>query len=235
VRTLVRDPVTNVNRLASRVVVLSGVPSVALASSGSDGPWGAALPATTLLGVVAALAWHHLAGRRERIVSRWQQMHLGDRLPVLRLGERLHRLHVRDAILDALHLRGGAAATAVAEQPRRVLVVDDDADVRTAIAEVLSVEGFSVTEAADGFEGLRRAREEHPDVILLDLLMPRMDGYGFRAEQRADAALADIPVVVISGADESKAGELGAAAFLHKPFDLRVLVDAVGRHAVAAA
>jgi CheY-like chemotaxis protein len=165
---------------------------------------------------------------------RWQQMHVGDRLPHLRLGERLHGLHLREALSAALHLRRDPRTAA--PEPRRVLIVDDDADVRTALGEILSSEGFAVSEAADGFEGLRRAREERPDVILLDLVMPGMDGFEFRAAQRTDPRLAAVPVVVISACDRPEpAGGFDAAAYLHKPCDVRVLLEAVGRHAVGVA
>jgi CheY-like chemotaxis protein len=194
--------------------------------------------AIALLGVAAAFAWHHLSRRKGMrwgdVAMKWQQMHVGDRLPHLRLGERLHGFHLREALSAALHLRRDARAAPIPE-PRRVLIVDDDEDVRTALGEILSSEGFAVSEAADGIEGLRRAREERPDVILLDLVMPRMDGFEFRAAQRTDSRLAAVPVVVISAADRpAPVGGLDAAAYLDKPCDVRVLLDAVGRHAVAA-
>ena len=195
--------------------------------------WGEA-EATALIGVAAAYAWHHLS-RRRGIVARWQQMHVGDRLPIVRLGERLHGLHFLDALSAALHLRRDVPATRPVDHPRRVLIVDDDADLRGAMADILAAEGMTVLEAADGYEGLRRAREERPDLILLDLAMPRMDGFGFRAQQRADAALASIPVVVVSASDSPQVNEFGAAGYLHKPFDLRVLLEALDRHAAVPA
>lgn len=222
--------------LGATLVVIATSPLRALASSGSgsETSWGAAEP-TALLGLVAAYAWHHLSRRRERIVRRWQDMHVGDRLPILRLGERLHALHLREALASVLHLRSGPPrGEAPGHHPRRVLIVDDDADIRAAIGEILASEGFAVSEAADGLEGLRRAREEHPDVILLDLAMPGMDGFAFRAEQRTDEALAPIPVVVISASEPEQVQGMGAAAYLHKPFDLRVLLAAVDRCAVPA-
>jgi len=115
--------------------------------------------------------------------------------------------------------------------PRRVLIIEDDADIRTVITDVLLSEGHSVAGAREGAEGLRRAREEHPDLILLDLMMPGMDGWAFRAAQREDAEIADIPVVIVSASNPADVHGIGAAAHLHKPFDLGALLDAVDRHA----
>jgi CheY-like chemotaxis protein len=105
--------------------------------------------------------------------------------------------------------------------PRRpILLVEDDFDVRDALAQVLEDAGYPAVAAASGAEALRMLRAGlRPAVILLDLWMPGLDGPQFRAEQRRDPEIADIPVVVLS-ADrgvERKAMELGAAAFVAKP------------------
>jgi two-component system response regulator MprA len=221
-------------RLFSTGAAIAVWPVHALAASGGLEAVGGEVPATALLGVVAAYAWHKLSRSRAGTASRWQYMNLGDRLPILRLGERLHALHLREALSAALHLGGHPRERAAPAHLRRVLIVDDDADVRSAIGEALVSGGFAVAEAQDGVEALTRARDSRPDLILLDLGMPRMDGFAFRAAQRADAALASIPVVVVSASEPDKARDLGAAAYLHKPFDLSVLLDAVGRCAVPA-
>jgi CheY-like chemotaxis protein len=226
--------------VTSPLVALAELPVRALAFSGwGSETAGGEVGLTALAGVAAALAWHHLSRRRGAIAHRWQQMHAGDRLPILRLGKRLQRFHVRDAIAAVLHRRadvpaGTGPAQAAAHAPRRVLIVDDDPDVRSALGEILASEGCAVTEAGDGWEGLRVAREERPDLILLDLMMPRMDGFQFRTAQRGDAAIASIPVVVISGSDADAGQGFGAAAYLHKPFDLGALVATVDRCAVPA-
>lgn len=99
-----------------------------------------------------------------------------------------------------------------------VLVIDDDAAVRRAVARFLRAEGLAVVEAGNGAEGLMRLRESGDvSAILLDLRMPVMDGWAFRREQRLDPAIADIPVVIMSGADVDRFGELGAAATFEKP------------------
>jgi len=113
-----------------------------------------------------------------------------------------------------------------------VLVVDDNIEVRQAFVSLLEGEGYRVAEADDGVAALRLLREGqiHPCLILLDLMMPRMSGWDFRAEQSRDARLARIPVLVVS-ADPlaSQATHLGAAV-LTKPTDPNRLLELVARH-----
>jgi len=79
-----------------------------------------------------------------------------------------------------------------------ILVVDDNPDVRLALSTLLQDEGYEVAEASDGDLGLDAARERKPDLILLDLMMPRMDGFETHKELKKDENLADIPVVVLT-------------------------------------
>ena len=110
---------------------------------------------------------------------------------------------------------------------RRVLVVDDEPQVRATIREALSLEGYDVTEASNGAEALALLATVLPEVIVLDLWMPVMDGWAFRRAQSVSHA--DIPVVVISALDLSspRLEELGADALIGKPFDLDALYGAV--------
>jgi CheY-like chemotaxis protein len=113
---------------------------------------------------------------------------------------------------------------------RRILLVEDDPATRDALTLVLGLEGYQVTVAADGKEALDLLRrQEPPGLILLDLLTPVMDGWQFRREQAADPKLADIPVVIISGADhvEHEAASLGAAGYIRKPVEAGTLVATV--------
>ena len=107
----------------------------------------------------------------------------------------------------------------------RVLVVDDDAEIANTMAEVLSFEGYSVAIARDGIDALTRIPQFDPDVILLDLMMPRMTGFEvlerLREEQRST------PVVVVSANQGREASELKVAAKVGKPFALTQLLDAV--------
>jgi PAS domain S-box-containing protein len=117
-----------------------------------------------------------------------------------------------------------------------VLLVDDDERARELIARTLRREGFRVVAAAGGEEGLRLARRRRPDVITLDLLMPGMDGWAVLAALKADPALADVPVVMLTILDEREAGyALGVADYLLKPVERDRLVAAVSRHRPAPA
>ncbi len=110
----------------------------------------------------------------------------------------------------------------------RVLVIDDDATVRDLMRRVLSREGFDVVTAADGPEGLALARELRPSVITLDVMMQDMDGWSVLQAIRADPALSDTPVVMLSILDEKHRGfALGASAYLTKPVDRTRLVAAL--------
>ncbi|WP_242333447.1 MULTISPECIES: response regulator transcription factor [Anaeromyxobacter] len=110
-----------------------------------------------------------------------------------------------------------------------VLVVDDESDIREAVAEVLADEGYVVHGAGDGAEALRKARAVHPNIVLLDLMMPGMNGWEFRAAQKGDPELSDIPVVVLSAL--GRVAGMDAAGFIQKPFDLDELLDAVREYA----
>ncbi len=114
-----------------------------------------------------------------------------------------------------------------------VLVVDDEMDIREAVAEVLVGEGFDVVGASDGAEALTKARALHPNLVLLDLMMPRMNGWEFCAARSRDPELAAIPVIVLSAL--GRVSGLDAVGFIQKPFDLEQLVSAVRRYAAPSA
>ena len=115
------------------------------------------------------------------------------------------------------------------------MLVEDDFAIRETVADVLEGEGFEVTCASNGAEALRRLGDgsAQPGLILLDLMMPVMDGYQFRSAQSRDPRIADIPVVVFSAGagPEVCLTPLAPAAYLPKPFELHRLIDVVERYA----
>jgi CheY-like chemotaxis protein len=117
-----------------------------------------------------------------------------------------------------------------------VLVVDDDPDVRRLLATYLEVEGFTVRTASNGSEALQQLHTSGlPNVILLDLMMPVMDGTQFRREQQSAPAFARIPVVCLSAKHDAgiRASQLGIEECITKPFELEAVAAAVRRHCAA--
>jgi CheY-like chemotaxis protein len=112
-----------------------------------------------------------------------------------------------------------------------VLVVDDDASVRSLLARTLENEGYRVVAARNGVEALALARAHKPQAITLDVLMPQMDGWGALKELKADAALRDIPVIMVTVLNErGMAIPLGAADFVTKPVDRQRLMAILREH-----
>ncbi|HET9595778.1 MAG TPA: response regulator [Anaeromyxobacteraceae bacterium] len=107
---------------------------------------------------------------------------------------------------------------------RKVLVVEDDHLIREAIAEALDEEGFEVVEAANGKEALEKLHAEPASLVLLDLMMPVMDGWQFREAQLHDPAISEIPVVVLSAVKDDR---VPAERHFSKPCDLDELLDTV--------
>jgi CheY-like chemotaxis protein len=117
----------------------------------------------------------------------------------------------------------------MAQPPLLILVVDDDPDILEALSEILESEGFGVRRARNGREALDSLGAQLPGLILLDLMMPVMDGWEFVEQIRPRRDWAEIPVIVLS-ADRnvsSKARSLGAVGYLAKPFELRELLELV--------
>jgi CheY-like chemotaxis protein len=114
----------------------------------------------------------------------------------------------------------------------RILIVEDDASVREALAIFLEGEGYAVVEAGDGAEALAHLRTSEPvALILLDLMMPVMNGWEFRDAQTRDPRLASIPVVIITADTQAarKATAVGAAGCLLKPVEFPELLTYVDR------
>jgi len=126
-----------------------------------------------------------------------------------------------------------SASAALGEDPLTVLIVDDDHAIVESLQDFLEDEGFAVVTAPDGQDALDHLRRGlRPCVILLDLMMPRLNGWEFRHEQLRDADLKDIPIVVVSAVplDPAAKAQLGDVEFVPKPPSLARLLAAVRRH-----
>jgi DNA-binding response OmpR family regulator len=107
--------------------------------------------------------------------------------------------------------------------PATVLVVDDDPVILKLLEVNFEMEGFTVVRASDGVEGLERAREVLPDIVVLDVMMPRMTGHEVATALRADPATAGIPIIFVTAraqsGDVERGMELGVDDYVTKPFD----------------
>ena len=111
-----------------------------------------------------------------------------------------------------------------------VLIVEDERDIRETLKQVLELEGYNAITASNGKEAIEMlATIPRPCLILLDLMMPVMDGWQFLEAQREDIILATIPVVIVSAAGE-KAKSAGASAFIKKPVELDCLLSLVKQY-----
>jgi two-component system alkaline phosphatase synthesis response regulator PhoP/two-component system response regulator VicR len=116
---------------------------------------------------------------------------------------------------------------------KKVLVVDDQPHIVRLIQVNLEKEGFQVATAGDGVEGLQQAQECQPDLVILDVIMPRKDGFEVLREAKADPELAEIPVIMLTvkthNADIVEGLKEGAELYLPKPFHPKELVSLVKR------
>jgi CheY-like chemotaxis protein len=136
---------------------------------------------------------------------------------------KLEQMFIAPAGRSELHMVGSSAAS------REVVVVDDDVDGREALAELLASRGYSVTTAGNGRDALDYLRRSYlPGLIILDLMMPLMDGWEFLEHQSRDPALLDIPVVVLSATVPHHA--LSAKAILMKPVQPKELFQIIERY-----
>jgi two-component system, cell cycle response regulator DivK len=118
-------------------------------------------------------------------------------------------------------------------QQRRILIVEDNHDNRAIFAAILHHSGYEVLEAADGASGVRLARERHPDVILMDISLPKMNGLEATSVLKADAATSHIPIIAVTAHampdDERRVREVGCDAYLTKPVEPARVVEEVSR------
>lgn len=114
---------------------------------------------------------------------------------------------------------------------KKVLVVDDDADLAKMLKVRILAEGYEFMGATEGREMLEVLKTKKPDVILLDIMLPNMDGYSILREMRKHEEYADIPVIILSAKEKKKMGDLFAlekvAFFIEKPFDTKDLLEKI--------
>ena len=116
----------------------------------------------------------------------------------------------------------------------RILVVEDNPQNMYLMRFLLEANGFTVLEAADGQEGIEMASRERPDCILLDIQLPKLDGYGVAVRLREDPALAATPIIAVTShammGDREKALSSGATDYVEKPIDPETFVEQIRRH-----
>ena len=114
---------------------------------------------------------------------------------------------------------------------QKILVIDDEPDLVKAIKIRLNQFGFEVIVAYNGGEGAKKAKEEKPDLILVDILMPEMDGFQTLGKLKQDSSTKSIPVIMLTAKsqldDVIEATNLGAVDYVVKPFDYRILVEKI--------
>ncbi len=115
--------------------------------------------------------------------------------------------------------------------PEQVLIIEDDMGLRETLRQLLELDGYDVATASDGIEGIERFETGTTSVVVLDLMMPRLDGFGFASEleRRGWRKTTSILVLTADGRAQEKAARVGADAWLEKPFDVLVFLEKVAK------
>jgi len=163
-------------------------------------------------------------GMAQSTIRKWSD---GGRLPAFYTpgGHRRYRRSDLDIFLE----RGGSFTPRRGEGRRLILIVDDDARLREFVRVNLEMEGYSVREASNAEEGLTALEDEPPDLILLDVMMPQVDGWEMLQRVQERHGVGAIPVIMFSGkVDEESlknAASKGAQGFIGKPFNPQQLIE----------
>jgi DNA-binding response OmpR family regulator len=117
------------------------------------------------------------------------------------------------------------------EKRKKILIVEDSQDIRSILSMRLLINGYDVSSAVDGQEGLDKVKDEHPDLVMLDLMLPKIDGYEVCRMLKFDDKFKHIPIIILSALDQQedreKATRSGADAYFIKPFDLELLLTKI--------
>ena len=115
----------------------------------------------------------------------------------------------------------------------RILLVDDEPDIVETVSFMLQARNYSVSVASGGLEGIEKAKNEHPDLVLLDIMMPDVDGYDVCMKLKADEDTKNIPIIMLTAKGESeavlKSHSLGAEDYVVKPFSLPTLLGKLSK------
>ncbi len=118
--------------------------------------------------------------------------------------------------------------------PKKILVIDDEKDITETISFMLQAQGYEVVEGYDGEEGLKLAKEVMPDLIILDVMMPKINGYKIARLLKYDNKYKHIPIIMVTarGQDTDKliGEETGADEYITKPFEFEEILNAVSKH-----
>ena len=151
----------------------------------------------------------------------------------------IEQLHALQSYMDVMGTVSQKKRSDLSKAPNgvakrnKILVAEDSSDTRKLIVAILSRKGYAVVEAKDGLEALSQLNNERPDLVLLDIIMPRMDGYKVLSIMKDSATFKDIPVIIITGKDKVfdkiKGKMSGANVYLTKPFDPDKLIDTINK------
>ena len=121
--------------------------------------------------------------------------------------------------------------------PKKILVVDDETELLKAISILLKTSGYEVVTAQDGQEGLEKAKSLSPDLIVLDILMPKMDGYEVCRLLKFDEKYKSIPIIMLTAKvqdiDKAMGKKVGADDYIAKPFETQDLIDKIKMYVIA--
>ena len=117
---------------------------------------------------------------------------------------------------------------------KKILIVDDNIDSRELIGKILKRRNYLLSEATDGEQALQKAAAERPDLILMDISLPKMDGYTVTRKLKGEEELRDIPVIALTAhamkGDREKALQAGCVDYIPKPIDIHTVLDIIERH-----
>ena len=113
---------------------------------------------------------------------------------------------------------------------KKILVVDDDKAVTTLLERLLSAQGYDVLVASDGLDGMVQVRKHVPDLIILDVMMPEINGYDVCSNLKFDERFKQIPIIVLTSREQeldARIGKLMGISYLHKPIDSKILIERI--------